>query len=134
MLLSAYDMSMARAATTSDVFNAVAEPARRSVLESLRAGEANVSELVEWLGFTQPQVSKHLKVLRDVGLVTSRAVGKERFYRIDPTGLRAMHDWTGLFAAMWNERLNRLDAILADLADTDTPPQPTKPTRKGPSS
>ncbi len=106
---------MARASTTSDVFNAIAEPSRRAVLEALRGGEASVGAIVEAVELTQPQVSKHLKVLREVRLVTSRPVGKERFYRIDADGLRAIHDWTGMFAAMWNQRLDRLDDVLADL-------------------
>jgi DNA-binding transcriptional ArsR family regulator len=106
---------MARASTTSDVFNAIAEPARRSVLETLRSGEATVSAIVDAVGLTQSQVSKHLKVLREVNLVVSRPVGKERYYRLDVTGLRVVHDWTGLFAAMWNDRLDRLDDILNEL-------------------
>lgn len=122
---------MARATTTSDVFNAVAEPARRALLELLRAGEQNVSAIVKASGLTQPQVSKHLRVLRAVGLVTSRGVGKERFYRIDPAGLQAMHDWTGSFAALWNARLDRLDDLLVTLT-TETPPP--KPPTKGRSS
>jgi DNA-binding transcriptional ArsR family regulator len=106
---------MARAATTSDVFNAIAEPARRAVLEALRSGEATVSAIVDAVGLTQPQVSKHLKVLREVNLVASRPVGKERFYRLDASGLRVVHDWTELFAAMWNDRLDRLDDLLNEL-------------------
>lgn len=116
MPISEYDGGMARAATTSDVFNAIAEPARRAVLEALRAGEANVGQIVDVVGLTQPQVSKHLKVLREVDLVASRAVGKERRYRIDAAGLRVVHDWTELFAQLWNDRLDRLDDLLVGLA------------------
>jgi DNA-binding transcriptional ArsR family regulator len=115
MLLSAYDDRMARASTTSDVFNAIAEPSRRAVLEALRDGEATVGSIVDAVGLTQPQVSKHLKVLREVNLVAARPVGKERFYRLDPAGLCVVHEWTGLFAAMWNTRLDRLDDLIAQL-------------------
>lgn len=127
---------MARATATSDVFNAVAEPARRALLELLRDGEANVTAMVESVRLTQPQVSKHLRVLREVHLVTSRSVGKERFYRIDPNGLRAMHDWTGSFEAFWNARLDRLDDLLTDLStdlSTGSIP-PSKQRTKGRSS
>jgi DNA-binding transcriptional ArsR family regulator len=106
---------MARASTTSDVFNAIAEPSRRAVLEALRDGETTVGSIVDAVGLTQPQVSKHLKVLRDVNLVTARPVGKERFYRLDAAGLRVVHEWTGLFASMWNARLDRLDDLIAEL-------------------
>ncbi len=119
---------MARASTTSDVFNAIAEPARRAVLEALRGGEATVGAIVDAVALTQPQVSKHLKVLREVRLVTSRPVGKERLYRIDAAGLRVIHDWTGMFAAMWNQRLDRLDDVLSEL---DRGPSPTKNRTKG---
>ena len=119
---------MARASTTSDVFNAIAEPARRAVLEALRGGEATVGAIVDAVALTQPQVSKHLKVLREVRLDASRPVGKERFYRIDADGLRVIHDWTGMFAAMWNQRLDRLDDVLSEL---DRGPLPTKKRTKG---
>jgi len=117
MLISTYDGFVARASTTSDVFNAIAEPARRAVLEALRGGETTVGAIVDAVGLTQPQVSKHLKVLREVQLVVARPVGKERFYRLDATGLRVVHDWAGLFAAMWNDRLDRLDGLLSELDD-----------------
>ena len=111
---------MARAATTSDVFNAVAEPARRAVLEALRDGEASVNAIVETVGLTQPQVSKHLKVLRDVDLVASRSIGRQRCYRINGTGLQVIHEWTGRFAQLWNDRLDRLDDLLDGLGATPT--------------
>ena len=84
---------MARAATTTDAFNAVAEPRRREILDLLTTGELPVNDLVELLGLTQPQVSKHLRVLREVGLVQVRDAGRQRLYRLDPEPLKAIHDW-----------------------------------------
>jgi len=84
---------MARAATTTDAFNAVAEPRRRQILDLLAAGERPVNDLVELLGLTQPQVSRHLRVLREVGLVRVRDAGRQRLYRLDPEPLKAIHDW-----------------------------------------
>jgi DNA-binding transcriptional ArsR family regulator len=84
---------MARAATTTDAFNAVAEPRRREILDLLATGELPVNHLVELLGLTQPQVSKHLRVLREVGLVQVRDAGRHRLYRLDPEPLKAIHDW-----------------------------------------
>ena len=106
---------MARAATTSDVFNAIAEQQRRNILVLLRAGEAPVTELARELGMTQPGASKHLRVLREVGLVHDRRAGKQRLYGLDVRGLRPVHDWTGGFEQFWNERLDRLDAYVQDL-------------------
>jgi DNA-binding transcriptional ArsR family regulator len=88
---------MARAATTSDVFNAIAEPQRREILALLRAGERPVTELAQELGMTQPGASKHLRVLREVGLVRDRKAGKQRLYGLDARGLRPVHEWTGGF-------------------------------------
>lgn len=110
---------MARAGTTTDVFNAIAERRRREVLDRLAAGERSVGELVDDLGLTQPQVSKHLKVLASVGLVRARQDGRRRLYRLDPGGLQAVHDWVTPFADAWNARLDRLDDLL-----TDTEPEP----------
>lgn len=107
--------AMARAATTSDVFNAIAEPRRREILVLLRAGERPVTELAEKLGMTQPGASKHLRVLREVGLVRDRRSGKQRLYDLDARGLRAVHDWTGGFERFWNESFDRLDAYVQDL-------------------
>src|SRR4051794_275305 len=87
--------AMARAATTSDVFNAIAEPQRREILVLLRAGERPVTELARELGMTQPGASKHLRVLREVGLVRDRKAGKQRVYGLDASGLRPVHEWTG---------------------------------------
>ena len=106
---------MARAATTSDVFNAIAEPQRRAILVLLRAGERPVTELAEELGMAQPGASKHLRVLREVGLVRDRKAGKQRVYGLDAGGLRAIHEWTGGFERFWNERFDRLDAYVQDL-------------------
>jgi len=106
---------VARAATTSDVFNAIAEPQRRAILVLLRAGERPVTELAQELGLTQPGASKHLRVLREVGPVQDRKAGKQRLYGIDARGLRPVHEWAGGFERFWNESLDRLDAYVRDL-------------------
>jgi DNA-binding transcriptional ArsR family regulator len=106
---------MARAATTSDVFNAIAEPRRRAILTLLREGERPVIELADELGMPQPGASKHLRVLREVGLVHDRKVGKQRLYGLDARGLRAVHEFTGGFERFWNESFDRLDAYVQDL-------------------
>ncbi|WP_026197476.1 ArsR/SmtB family transcription factor [Sciscionella marina] len=106
---------MARAATTSDVFNAIAEPQRREILMLLRAGERPVTDLVRELGLPQPSTSKHLRVLREVGLVRDRQQGKQRLYCLDARGLRPIHEWTGGFEQFWNESFDRLDAYVQAL-------------------
>ena len=106
---------MARAATTSDVFNAIAEPQRRDILVLLRAGERPVSDLAQELGMSQPGASKHLRVLREVGLVRDRKAGKQRLYGLDGRGLRPVHEWTGGFEQFWNESFDRLDAYVQHL-------------------
>jgi len=106
---------VARAATTSDVFNAIAEPQRREILVLLRAGERPVTELAQELGMTQPGASKHLRVLREVGLVRDRKSGKQRLYGLDARGLRPVHEWSGGFERFWNESFDRLDAYVQDL-------------------
>jgi len=106
---------MARAATTSDVFNAIAEPQRRQILVLLRAGERPVTDLAQELGMTQPRASKHLRVLREVGLVRDRKAGKQRLYGLDARELRPIHEWTGGFERFWNDSLGRLDAYVQDL-------------------
>ena len=106
---------MARAATTSDVFNAIAEPQRREILVLLRAGEWPVTELAQELGMTQPGASKHLRVLREVGLVRDRKAGKRRLYGLDASGLRSIHEWTGGFERFWNESFDRLDEYVQHL-------------------
>src|SRR5579862_2180296 len=106
---------MARAATTSDVFNAIAEPQRREILSLLQRGERPVTELARELGMAQPGASKHLRVLREVGLVRDRRAGKQRLYGLDARGLRPVHDWTGGFERFWSETFDRLDEYLQDL-------------------
>ena len=106
---------MARAATTSDVFNAIAEPQRRQILVLLRGGERPVTDLARDLGMTQPQASKHLRVLREVGLVRDRKAGKQRLYGLDAHELRAVHEWTGGFEHFWNESFDRLDEYVQEL-------------------
>ena len=106
---------MARAATTSDVFNAIAEPQRRQILMLLREGERPVNELAHELGMAQPGTSKHLRVLREVGLVRDRKAGKQRVYGLDAGGLQPVHEWTGGFERFWNESFDRLDAYVQDL-------------------
>jgi DNA-binding transcriptional ArsR family regulator len=109
-------IAMARAATTSDVFNAIAEQQRREILVLLRAGEEPVTELAQELGMTLPGASKHLRVLREVGLVQDRKAGKQRVYRLKASGLRPVHEWTGGFERFWNESFDRLDEYVQDLS------------------
>jgi DNA-binding transcriptional ArsR family regulator len=106
---------MARAATTADVFNAVAEPRRREIVDLLAAGEQPVNDLVVSLGLAQPQVSKHLKVLREVGVVDVREAGRQRLYRLNGHALKPIHDWVKGFEQLWEERFERLDDVLEDL-------------------
>jgi DNA-binding transcriptional ArsR family regulator len=106
---------MARAATTTDAFNAVAEPRRRQILDLLAAGERPVNDLVALLDLAQPQVSKHLRVLRRVGLVTVREEGRQRMYRLDAHPLQPIHDWVKTYERSWSERFDRLDEVLAEL-------------------
>jgi DNA-binding transcriptional ArsR family regulator len=106
---------MARAATTADAFNAVAEPRRREILDILAGGERPVNDLVELLGLAQPQVSKHLRVLREVGAVHVREEGRQRLYRLNGQALKPIHDWVKGYERMWSERFDELDVVLADL-------------------
>lgn len=106
---------MARAPTTTDAFNAVAEPRRREILELLARGERSVNELVSRLRLDQPQVSKHLRVLREVGLVEARVDGRQRLYRLAGEQLKPIHDWVKQFEQAWNERFTALDDVLEDL-------------------
>jgi DNA-binding transcriptional ArsR family regulator len=106
---------MARAATTTDPFNAVAEPRRRQILDALASGETSVGELVDRLGMSQPQVSKHLRVLREVGLVEVRELGRQRLYRANGERLKPIHDWVSNYERMWNERFDELDVVLEEL-------------------
>ncbi len=106
---------MARAATTADTFNAVAEPRRRQILDALAGGELPVNDLVHLLGMGQPQVSKHLRVLREVGAVAVRDRGRQRLYRLNGEALKPIHDWIKPFERSWSERFDELDAVLDDL-------------------
>jgi DNA-binding transcriptional ArsR family regulator len=99
---------MARAATTSDAFNAVAEPRRREILDLLARGERPVNDLVAVLGLAQPQVSKHLRVLREVGLVSVRGAGQQRLYQLNAERLKAIHDWVETFEPFWDRQLDRI--------------------------
>lgn len=111
---------MARAATTADAFNAVAEPRRREILDALAAGERPVSEIVDLLGLAQPHVSRHLRVLREVGAVVVRDEGRQRVYRLNPQSLKPIHDWVSGYQHLWNERFELLDDVLEDLHQEDT--------------
>ena len=106
---------MARAATTTDVFNAVAEPRRRQILDVLATGERPVNDLVRVLGLAQPQVSKHLRVLRAVGAVQVRDQGRQRLYRLDGRALKPIHDWVRHYEQSWSERFGELDVVLDEL-------------------
>ena len=112
---------MARSATTSDVFNAVAESRRREILDTLIAGEKAVGTIVNDLSIPQPQVSKHLRVLSEVGLVSCRAEGRRRLYRLEPEHLRPLHDWLAAYERAWNERLDRMDDYLKELQQQGEP-------------
>src|SRR5829696_2881669 len=110
---------MARAATTADAFNAVAEPRRRQILDILAAGERPVNDLVRILGIAQPQVSKHLRVLREVGAVDVRDHGRQRLYRVNGPALKPIHDWVKDYERTWSERFDELDAVLEDLKEQE---------------
>jgi DNA-binding transcriptional ArsR family regulator len=113
---------MARTPTTEDAFNAVADASRRDILDALGDGEVIVSELVDRLGLSQPQVSKHLGVLRAVGLVSVRVEGRHRWYRVNGPALKPVHDWVRTFERTWNTRLDRLDDVLAELQTQEDQP------------
>jgi len=106
---------VARASTTSDVFNAVADVHRREILDALITGEKPVGAIVNGLSMSQPQVSKHLRVLSEVGLVSCRAEGRRRLYRLEPARLRPMHEWLTSYEQAWNDRLDRMDDYLQEL-------------------
>jgi DNA-binding transcriptional ArsR family regulator len=106
---------MARAATTTDAFNAVAEPRRREILDLLAGGERPVNDIVRLLGLPQPQVSKHLRVLREVGAVEVRSEGRQRLYRLNGNALKPIHDWVKNYERMWSERFAELDVVLEEL-------------------
>src|SRR5437879_12206680 len=106
---------MARSSTTSDVFNAIGDARRREVLDALIAGEKAVGSNVDDRSMSQPQVSKHLRVLSEVGLVRCRAEGRRRLYRLEPAGLRPPHEWLTKYEQAWHDRLDRLDDYLEEL-------------------
>lgn len=106
---------MARAATTTDAFNAMAEPRRRAIVDVLAGGEHAVNDLVAVLALGQPQVSKHLRVLREVGVVDVREDGRQRFYRLNGPALKPIHDWVKAYERMWSERFDLLDDVLEDI-------------------
>jgi DNA-binding transcriptional ArsR family regulator len=108
-------LPMARAATTTDAFNAVAEPRRRQILDLLASGERPVGDLVRGSGMSQPLVSKHLRVLREVGAVEARGEGRRRVYRLNAQALRPIHDWVRGYERFWSERLDGMDAVLEEL-------------------
>ena len=108
---------MARTPTTHDPFNAVAEPKRRQVLEVLGRKELSVNELVARLGWTQPMVSKHLGVLKQVGLVSERRAGRQRLYRVNAERLKPIYEWVAPFERIWNERFDRLDEVLQTMKE-----------------
>ncbi|MGA3353720.1 MAG: metalloregulator ArsR/SmtB family transcription factor [Acidimicrobiales bacterium] len=106
---------MARASTTSDVFNAIADMHRREVLDALIEGEKAVGAIVNDLSMSQPQVSKHLRVLSEVGLVRCRAEGRRRLYRLEPEHLRPLREWLVKYEQVWNDRMDRMDEYLKEL-------------------
>jgi DNA-binding transcriptional ArsR family regulator len=115
MPITEYVGAVARSSTTSDVFNAIAEAHRREILDALMTGEKAVGTIVNDLSMSQPQVSKHLRVLSEVGLVRCRAEGRRRLYRLEPARLRPMHEWLAQYEQAWNERLDRVDDYLKEL-------------------
>jgi DNA-binding transcriptional ArsR family regulator len=110
---------VARAATTSDVFNAIAEPQRRRILDLLRAGERPASDIAASAGLAAPAASKHLRVLREVGLVRARKQGRQRRYTLDAAKLREVHEWTGGFERFWGESFERLESYVRVLERTE---------------
>jgi DNA-binding transcriptional ArsR family regulator len=119
MPISEYDWSVARSSTTSDVFNAVAEAHRREILDTLIAGEKAVGAIVDDLSMSQPQVSKHLRVLSTVGLVSCRAEGRRRLYSLEPARLQPFQDWLAKYEQALNERLDRMDDYLKELQEKE---------------
>src|SRR5215472_17899466 len=115
MSIQEYVRPVARASTTSDIFNAIAEAHRREIMDALMAGEKAVGALVNDLSMPQPQVSKHLRVLSEVGLVRCRAEGRRRLYRLEPAHLRPIRGWLAKYERALNERLDRMDAYLKEL-------------------
>jgi DNA-binding transcriptional ArsR family regulator len=121
MSISEYDPTMARSSTTSDVFNAIGDAHRREILDTLIAGEKAVGTIVIDLSLSQPQISKHLRVLSEVGLVRCRAEGRRRLYSLEPARLWPMHEWLAKYEQAWNERLDRMDDYLRELQQQGEP-------------
>ncbi len=117
MSITEYIEPVARSSTTSDVFNAIAEAHRREILDILITGEKAVGTIVNDLSMTQPQVSKHLRVLSEVGLVRCRAEGRRRLYRLEPEHLRPLREWLVKYEQAWNDRMDRLDDYLKELQE-----------------
>jgi len=115
MPISEYVGAVARSSTTSDVFNAIAEARRREILDALITGEKAVGAIVNDLSMSQPQVSKHLRVLSEVGLVRCRAEGRRRLYSLDPARLRPLNEWLAKYEQAWNDRLDRVEDYLQEL-------------------
>lgn len=115
MSITEYDGTVARSSTTSDVFNAIAEAHRREILDALITGEKAVGAIVNDLAMSQPQVSKHLRVLSEVGLVRCRAEGRRRLYRLEPEHLRPLREWLVKYEQVWNDRMDRMDKYLKEL-------------------
>ena len=122
---------MARAATTTDAFNAVAEPRRRQILDALAGGERPVNDLVRLLGLAQPQVSKHLRVLREVGAVQVRDQGRQRLYRLNGRALKPIHDWVKSYERLWSERFEQLDVVLEEIKQKEEGDGPDDEQRDG---
>jgi|SRR5215831_10553252 len=120
MPISEYVGIVARSSTTSDVFNAIAEAHRREILDALMAGEKAVGAIVDDLSMSQPQVSKHLRVLSEVGLVSCRAEGRRRLYRLEPARLQPLHEWLAKYEQAWNDRLDRVDDYLKELQQKES--------------
>lgn len=112
---------MARSATTTDALSALAEPRRRHILDAIGTGERTVNQLVEVLGLEQPYVSKHLRVLREVQVVSVRDDGRQRWYRVNGQALRPIHQWLATFERTWNQRFDQLDVVLEDLSHQEAP-------------
>jgi DNA-binding transcriptional ArsR family regulator len=121
---------VARAATTTDAFNAVAEPRRRQILDVLAAGERPVNELVTLLGLSQPLVSKHLRVLREVGLAEVREQGRQRVYRVNAQALEPIHHWLKSYERSWSKSFDQLDMVVQELKEQERKEQDTKKQRK----
>ena len=121
-----YLWAMARAATTTDVFNAVAEPRRRELVAALAGGEQPVGRLVTQLGLAQPVVSKHLRVLREVGLVTVRDSGRHRLYQLNGDALTPIQDWVSDVRELWEQRFEQLDSVLAQMTAKEQNDEPDK--------